>query len=203
MPNPFARRLSASGKSHRMIWITIGLLLLAIAIGVTLSFLVLRGSARRPMRAHPGLARDLRRAGRAHAVFRDAQSTRGLGSKDARARSCSPSRSTPCCMSTNPRSSSGWCWTTGSSCSTAAASTCSPTRRTRRSARPRRATSRSASDAALLALMNDMLRKMQTLRANSADDCYRYLFSEVAGRPTSGSISTAPRRSARWACSRK
>ena len=40
-----------------------------------------------------------------------------------------------------------------------------------------------ASDAALLALMNDMLQKLQTLRAKSPDDCYRYLFPKVAGPP--------------------
>jgi hypothetical protein len=40
-----------------------------------------------------------------------------------------------------------------------------------------------ASDAALLALMQDMLDKLQLLRARSPDDCYRYLFPKVAGPP--------------------
>jgi hypothetical protein len=40
-----------------------------------------------------------------------------------------------------------------------------------------------ASDAALLALMHDMLLKLQTLRAKSPDDCYRYLFPKVSGPP--------------------
>lgn len=39
-----------------------------------------------------------------------------------------------------------------------------------------------ASDAALLALMHDMLDKLQVLRAKSPEDCYRYLFPKVAGR---------------------
>lgn len=40
-----------------------------------------------------------------------------------------------------------------------------------------------ASDAALLALMHDMLAKLELLRARSPDDCYRYLFPKVAGAP--------------------
>jgi hypothetical protein len=40
-----------------------------------------------------------------------------------------------------------------------------------------------ASDAALLALMHDMLDKLRVLRAKSPDDCYRYLFPKVAGPP--------------------
>jgi hypothetical protein len=40
-----------------------------------------------------------------------------------------------------------------------------------------------ASDAALLALMQDMLDKLRLLRARSPDDCYRYLFPKVAGPP--------------------
>lgn len=40
-----------------------------------------------------------------------------------------------------------------------------------------------ASDAALLGLMNDMLQKLQTLRAKSTDDCYRYLFPKISGSP--------------------
>jgi hypothetical protein len=40
-----------------------------------------------------------------------------------------------------------------------------------------------ASDAALLALMQDMLDKLQLLRARSPEDCYRYLFPRVAGPP--------------------
>lgn len=40
-----------------------------------------------------------------------------------------------------------------------------------------------ASDDALLALMHDMLEKLQMLRAKSPDDCYRYLFPQVAGPP--------------------
>lgn len=38
-----------------------------------------------------------------------------------------------------------------------------------------------ASDAALLALMHDMLDKLQVLRERSPQDCYRYLFPKVAG----------------------
>jgi hypothetical protein len=38
-----------------------------------------------------------------------------------------------------------------------------------------------ASDAALLALMHDMLGKLQVLRARSPEDCYRYLFPKAAG----------------------
>jgi hypothetical protein len=38
-----------------------------------------------------------------------------------------------------------------------------------------------ASDAALLALMHDMLDKLHVLRARSADDCYKYLFPGAAG----------------------
>lgn len=40
-----------------------------------------------------------------------------------------------------------------------------------------------ASDAALLALMQDMLGKLQLLRARAPEDCYRYLFPRVAGPP--------------------
>jgi hypothetical protein len=40
-----------------------------------------------------------------------------------------------------------------------------------------------ASDAALLALMHDMLQKLQLLRARSPEDCYRYLFPKIAGPP--------------------
>ena len=40
-----------------------------------------------------------------------------------------------------------------------------------------------ASDPALLALMQDMLDKLQLLRARSPEDCYRYLFPKVAGPP--------------------
>jgi hypothetical protein len=40
-----------------------------------------------------------------------------------------------------------------------------------------------ASDAALLALMHDMLDKLQVLRARAPEDCYRYLFPNVAGPP--------------------
>jgi len=39
-----------------------------------------------------------------------------------------------------------------------------------------------ASDAALLALMHDMLDKLQVLREKSPEDCYRYLFPRAAGR---------------------
>jgi hypothetical protein len=38
-----------------------------------------------------------------------------------------------------------------------------------------------ASDPALLALMHDMLDKLQVLRVRSPDDCYRYLFPKVSG----------------------
>jgi hypothetical protein len=38
-----------------------------------------------------------------------------------------------------------------------------------------------ASDPALLALMQDMLDKLQVLRAHSPEDCYRYLFPKAAG----------------------
>lgn len=40
-----------------------------------------------------------------------------------------------------------------------------------------------ASDPALLALMQDMLDKLQRLRTRSPEDCYRYLFPKVAGPP--------------------
>ena len=40
-----------------------------------------------------------------------------------------------------------------------------------------------ASDEAVLALMHDMLDKLQLLRAKSHDDCYRYLFPKVDGPP--------------------
>jgi hypothetical protein len=40
-----------------------------------------------------------------------------------------------------------------------------------------------ASDAALLALMHDMLGKLRVLRARAPQDCYRYLFPRVAGPP--------------------
>jgi len=40
-----------------------------------------------------------------------------------------------------------------------------------------------ASDAAVLALMQDMLDKLQLLRARSPEDCYRYLFPKAAGPP--------------------
>lgn len=40
-----------------------------------------------------------------------------------------------------------------------------------------------ASDTALLALMRDMLGKLQVLRERSPEDCYRYLFPQVAGAP--------------------
>lgn len=40
-----------------------------------------------------------------------------------------------------------------------------------------------ASDAAVLALMQDMLGKLQTLRERSPDDCFRYLFPKAAGPP--------------------
>lgn len=40
-----------------------------------------------------------------------------------------------------------------------------------------------ASEQALLALMHDMLGKLQLLRARSPEDCYRYLFPQVAGTP--------------------
>ncbi len=40
-----------------------------------------------------------------------------------------------------------------------------------------------ASDAALLALMQDMLAKLQLLRERSPEDCYRYLFPKAAGPP--------------------
>jgi len=40
-----------------------------------------------------------------------------------------------------------------------------------------------AQDAALLALMHDMLDKLQVLRARSPEDCYRYLFPKAAGPP--------------------
>jgi hypothetical protein len=38
-----------------------------------------------------------------------------------------------------------------------------------------------ASDAALLALMRDMLVRLQVLRARAPDECYRYLFPKAAG----------------------
>ena len=38
-----------------------------------------------------------------------------------------------------------------------------------------------SSDAALLALMQDMLDKLQVLRARAPEDCYRYLFPKAAG----------------------
>jgi hypothetical protein len=38
-----------------------------------------------------------------------------------------------------------------------------------------------ASDAALLALMQDMLEHLQVLRARAPEDCYRYLFPRAAG----------------------
>ena len=38
-----------------------------------------------------------------------------------------------------------------------------------------------SSDAALLALMQDMLDRLQVLRARSPEDCYRYLFPKAAG----------------------
>jgi hypothetical protein len=40
-----------------------------------------------------------------------------------------------------------------------------------------------ASDAALLALMRDMLARLQVLRARAPDECYRYLFPKAAGPP--------------------
>ena len=40
-----------------------------------------------------------------------------------------------------------------------------------------------ASDPALLGLMHDMLGKLQLLRARAPEDCYRYLFPQVAGAP--------------------
>lgn len=40
-----------------------------------------------------------------------------------------------------------------------------------------------ASDASLLALMQDMLGKLRVLRARAPQDCYRYLFPGVAGAP--------------------
>jgi len=40
-----------------------------------------------------------------------------------------------------------------------------------------------ASDAALLALMQDMLDKLRLLRTKSPEDCYRYLFPKIAGPP--------------------
>jgi hypothetical protein len=40
-----------------------------------------------------------------------------------------------------------------------------------------------ASQPALLGLMHDMLGKLQLLRARAPEDCYRYLFPQVAGAP--------------------
>jgi hypothetical protein len=40
-----------------------------------------------------------------------------------------------------------------------------------------------ASDAALLALMQDMLDKLEVLKARSPDDCFRYLFPNISGPP--------------------
>ena len=43
-----------------------------------------------------------------------------------------------------------------------------------------------ASDAALLALLRDMLDKLELLRERAPEDCYRYLFPKVAGAPDLG-----------------
>jgi hypothetical protein len=158
-----------------MIWITIGLLLLAVAIGVTLSFIVLRGSARRPIVLIPvaltlcvalaalmqffvtpkvlvswaeGRARQELLAVPVYAVLHEYEPTvfeRLL--LEYRLVVIDRSRIDAFTIEANAQISDA---------------------ATRHLAQ--------SSDAALLGLMNDMLQKMQLLREKSADDCYRYLF---------------------------
>jgi hypothetical protein len=168
-----------------MIWITIGLLLLAIAIGVTLSFVVLRGSARRPIVLIPvsltlcvvlaglmqffvtpkvlvgwaeGRARDELLAVPVYAMLQKYEPTvfeRLL--LEYRLVVIDRSRIDAYTDEANTQISEV---------------------ASRHIAQ--------SSDAALLGLMNDMLQRLQLLRARSPDDCYRYLFSDVAGPPDIG-----------------
>lgn len=165
-----------------MIWITIGLLLLAIAIGVTITFVVLRGSARRPIVLIPvalticvalaglmqffvtpkvlvgwaeGRARGELLAVPVYAVLEKYEPT-------VFERLLLEYR-----LVVIDRSQIETFTDEANSQISAAA--------TRHIAQ--------SSDAALLGLMNDMLQRLQILRAKSPDDCYRYLFPNAAGPP--------------------
>jgi hypothetical protein len=168
-----------------MIWITIGLLLLAIAIGVTLAFVVLRGSARQPIVLIPvalalcvalaalmhfyvtpkvlvawaeDRARDELLAVPVYAVLQKYEPT-------VFERLVLEYR-----LVVIDRSRIG--------AFTDEANTQVSEVASRHIAQ--------SSDAALLGLMNDMLQRLQLLRAKSPDDCYRYLYSDVAGPPDIG-----------------
>jgi hypothetical protein len=168
-----------------MIWITVGLLLLAIAIGVTLTFVFLRGSARRPLVLIPialticvvlaalmqfyvtpkvlvawaeDRARDELLAIPVYAVLQKYEPT-------VFERLLLEYR-----LVVIDRSRIGTFADEASSQISDAA--------TRHIAQ--------SSDAALLGLMNDMLQRLQILRAKSPDDCYRYLFPNAVGPPQTG-----------------
>jgi hypothetical protein len=168
-----------------MIWITIGLLLLAVAIGVTLSFVILRGSARRPIVLLPvALSLCVALAGLMHfyvtpkvlVAWAEGRAREELLAVPVYAvlQKYEPTVFERLLLEYRlvviDRSRIG-------------------TFTDEANSQISKATTRhiaQSSDAALLGLMNDMLLKLQMLRAKSPDDCYRYLYSDVAGPPQIG-----------------